>query len=92
MASDNTNVGDLNASTSSKQAILPEKMPSTKRARSSNFEKALAQRALFGSRIKIKNNGARLLSSRLSKVCLADYSSDIGISVYVLHCLECKIV
>ncbi|KAH8496373.1 hypothetical protein H0E87_019213 [Populus deltoides] len=63
MASENADVGDLNASTSSKQAILPEKMPSTKSASNSNLEKALAQRALFGSRNhstkgrKIKNNG-----------------------------------
>ncbi|KAL9401963.1 hypothetical protein Peur_005812 [Populus x canadensis] len=79
MSSEKANVGDLNASTSNKQAILPNKTPSTS---NSNFEKVLAQRALFGSRNyrtrgrKIKNNGANLLPSRLSKVSLADDSSD----------------
>jgi hypothetical protein len=79
MSSEKANVGDLNASTSNKQAILPNKTPSTS---NSNFEKVLAQRALFGSRNyrtkgrKIKNNGANMLPSRLSKVSLADDSSD----------------
>ncbi|CAK7326398.1 unnamed protein product [Dovyalis caffra] len=82
MASEKANVGDLNASTSSKQGIPSEKMPSMKSTSNSNIEKALAQRALFGSRNhrtkgrKIKNSGAGLLPSRLSQVSLADDSSD----------------
>ncbi|KAB5538340.1 hypothetical protein DKX38_015873 [Salix brachista] len=74
------------ASTSSKQAIVPEKMPSTKSARSSNFEKALAQRALFGSRIKININGARLLStSRMCKVSVADDESSDKVAYVGLY-------
>ncbi|KAJ6318185.1 hypothetical protein OIU76_013681 [Salix suchowensis] len=82
MSSEKANAGDLNASSSNKQAVLPEAMPSTKSTSNFNFEKVLAQRALFGSRNhrtkgrKIKNNGANLLPSRLSKVSLADDSSD----------------
>ncbi|KAJ6768556.1 hypothetical protein OIU74_022253 [Salix koriyanagi] len=82
MSSEKANAGDLNASSSNKQAVLPETMPSTKSTSNFNFEKVLAQRALFGSRNhrtkgrKIKNNGTNFLPSRLSKVSLADDSSD----------------
>ncbi|KAJ6726489.1 hypothetical protein OIU79_004602 [Salix purpurea] len=82
MSSEKANVGDHNASSSNKQVVLPETMPSTKSTSNFNFEKVLAQRALFGSRNhrtkgrKIKNNGANLLPSRLSKVSLVDDSSD----------------
>ncbi|KAF2289116.1 hypothetical protein GH714_028993 [Hevea brasiliensis] len=78
MASDKAIVVDLDACTSNKQATVADKKPNMKGAGNSNFEKALAQRALFGShnhRVKGRktvNNGARLSPSRLSKVSLAD--------------------
>ncbi len=78
MASEEDIVVDLDACTSNKQVTEADKKPNTKGAGNSNFEKALARRALFGShnhRVKgrkIVNNGERLSPSRLSKVSLAD--------------------
>lgn len=82
MASEQANDGDMDACTSNKQALLQDKKPNTKGASNSNFEKALAQRALFGSqnhRIKGRkgvNNCAIKLPSRLSKVSLAEDSAN----------------
>ncbi|EEF43047.1 conserved hypothetical protein [Ricinus communis] len=80
MASEKFIVIDLDACTSSKQATVADKKPSTKSSGNPKFEKALAQRALFGSQShrtkgrKIINNGARMSPSRLSKVSLAEES------------------
>ena len=78
--------GDIEACTSSggnnNQANPQEKKPNTKGSTSSNLEKALVKRALFGSRRRevgsrrVSSNGVRSLPSRLSKVSLADEPAD----------------
>lgn len=82
MASGKANVGDIEACSSSNQVNLQEKKPNTKGTTSSDLEKALAKRALFGSRHRqtggrrISSNAARSLPSRLSKVSLAEDAED----------------
>lgn len=78
MAAEKIMVVDLDACTTHKQVTEADNKPNTKGAGNSNYEKALAQRALFGShnhRVKARKftkNGARLSPSRLSKVSLAE--------------------
>ncbi|KAH7573502.1 hypothetical protein JRO89_XS03G0160800 [Xanthoceras sorbifolium] len=78
MASEKDNARDLEASTSSNQAI----QPNTKGASNSNVGKALARRVISGSHNrrshgrKVAYIGARMLPSRLSKVSLAEDSTD----------------
>lgn len=82
MASSKANAVDLEACTSSNQENLQEKKPNTKGSTSSNMEKALVKRALFGSRQRQvagrrnSNNSVRSLPSRLSKVSLAEEPAD----------------
>lgn len=78
MASEKANARDLEVSTKSNQATQPT-------TSNPNFGKALVRRALYrshnhrGHGRKVTNTGARLLPSRLSKVSLAEDSSDQGI-------------
>lgn len=80
------NAKDLEASTSSNQLNLKERKPNTEGAASTNMEKALAKRALFGSQHRrvggrrSANCIIRQLPSRLSKVSLAEDSPEIGTS------------
>lgn len=78
MASEKANARDLEASTSNNQAV----QPNTKSASNSNVGKAVARRAVSGSQHrkskgrKVANSSARMLPSRLSKVSLAEDSTD----------------
>ncbi|KDP27878.1 hypothetical protein JCGZ_18958 [Jatropha curcas] len=78
MASEKANVVDLDACTSNKIATAADKKPNMKGTGNNNFEKVLAQRALFGSQNhrvkgrKVVKSSSRSLPSRLSKVSLAD--------------------
>lgn len=80
MASEKANARDPEVSTKSNQ----ETQPTTSNP---SFGKAMASRALSGSHSrrghgrKLKNTGARLLPSRLSKVSLAEDSTDRGIAL-----------
>lgn len=78
MASENTSGRHLEASTTSD----PANQPNTKGASKTNFGKAVARRAVSGShrrRVhgkKVASGDARLLPSRLSKVSMAEDSTD----------------
>lgn len=82
MASDKANAKELDACTSSNQAVSLDKKHGTKETTNSNYGKALVQRALYGShnrRVggrKMTNGSARLLPSRLSKVSMGEDSAD----------------
>ncbi|KAJ0034411.1 hypothetical protein Pint_24404 [Pistacia integerrima] len=78
MASEKTSGRDLEAGATSDPAIQPD----TTGASNSNFGKAVARRAVSGSRKrrvhgrKVATGDARSLPSRLSKVSLAEDSTD----------------
>ncbi|GMN55223.1 hypothetical protein TIFTF001_024344 [Ficus carica] len=81
--SDKANAGDLEACTSGNQVNLQDKKPNTNGTTSSSLEKALAKRALLGSRRqhqaggrRVSSNAPRSLPSRLSKVSLAEDAAD----------------
>ncbi|KAE8009409.1 hypothetical protein FH972_005846 [Carpinus fangiana] len=81
MATENTNAEVSHSKSSSIQDNSSEQSPSSKRSSTPHFGKALAFRALFGSRSrrtgsrKDRANDVKASPSRLSKVSLPDQDS-----------------